>query len=236
MNINIFPSSSRGKAEHGWLHSRFSYSFAEYYNPERMGFGTLRVLNDDIVEPGKGFGMHPHNNMEIITIPLSGSLEHRDNMGNGSIIKTGEVQVMSAGTGIMHSEFNPSEIEKVSLFQIWIMPDKRNIVPRYDQKAFDVSERMNSFQLLVAPANTDNTLYINQDAYISIGRFDAGVSCKYTFRKKGNGLFLMVISGTAGVENNILQARDTAEISNVNAIEIKPLGFSELLLIEVPMS
>jgi quercetin 2,3-dioxygenase len=236
MTTHIFPSSSRGKAEHGWLHSRFSYSFAEYYNPNRMGFGMLRVLNDDIVEPGEGFGMHPHNNMEIITIPLSGSLEHRDNMGNGSIIHSGEVQVMSAGTGIMHSEFNPSKTEKVNLFQIWIIPNKKNVVPRYDQKEFDLSKRMNTLQLLVAPEGYDGSLFIYQDAFISIGRFDLGFVNKYKIKKEGNGLFIMVISGTVEIDGKVLESRDAAEISNTREIDIKALGFSEMLLIEVPLT
>ena len=236
MIINIFPSSTRGRAEHEWLHSRFSYSFAEYYNQQRMGFGMLRVVNDDIVEPGQGFGKHPHNNMEIITIPLSGSLEHRDSMGNGSVINSGEVQVMSAGTGITHSEYNPSESEKVNFFQIWIIPKKRNVVPRYDQKAFDLSKSMNSFQLLVAPEGTKEALFIYQDAYISAGRFDNDIVNTYKVKKEGNGLFLMVISGTIEIDGKILQARDSAEIEDVNTIEIKALGFSEILLIEVPLS
>jgi quercetin 2,3-dioxygenase len=236
MTIHIFTSSSRGKAEHGWLHSRFSYSFAEYYNPDRIGFGMLRVLNDDVVESGQGFGMHPHNNMEIITIPLSGSLEHRDNMGHGSIIHSGEVQVMSAGTGIMHSEFNPSKIEKVNLFQIWIVPNKRNVIPRYDQKSFDLSKRMNTLQLLVAPEGNKDSLFICQDAFISVGRFDPDVINKYKIKKEGNGLFLMVISGTVDVEGNTLESRDAAEISNTSTIDIKALGFSEILLIDVPLS
>ncbi len=236
MTTNIFPSSSRGKAEHGWLHSRFTYSFAEYYNPERMGFGTLRVLNDDIIEPDKGFGMHPHNNMEIITIPLSGSLEHRDSMGNGSVIHSGEVQVMSAGTGIMHSEFNPSKSEKVNLFQIWIMPNKKNVVPRYDQKAFDPSQKMNTFQLLVAPEGYENALFIYQDAFISIGRFDAGITSSYNLKKEGNGLFLFVISGTVEIGGKILQGRDAAEISSTSIVDANFPGFSEILLIDVPMS
>jgi quercetin 2,3-dioxygenase len=236
MNIKLFPSSSRGRAEHGWLHSRFSYSFAEYFNPGRMGFGMLRVLNDDIIEPDGGFGMHAHNNMEIITIPLSGSLEHRDSMENGSVITSGEVQVMSAGTGITHSEYNPSKSEKVNLFQIWIIPDKRNVVPRYDQKAFDLSQRMNTFQLLVGPAGNENSLFIHQDAFISAGRFDAGIEIEYKIKKAGNGLFMMAISGTVDFEHKILQARDAAEISNTDTVKIKALGFSEILLIEVPMS
>jgi len=236
MTLHIFPSSSRGKAEHGWLLSRFSYSFAEYYNPNRMGFGMLRVLNDDIVEPGEGFGTHPHNNMEIITIPLSGSLEHRDNMGNGSIIHSGEVQVMSAGTGIMHSEFNPSKIEKVNLFQIWIIPNKKNVQPRYDQKEFDLSKRMNTLQLLVAPEGYDDSLFIYQDAFISIGRLDLGFVNKYKIRKEGNGLFIMVISGTVEIDGKIMESRDAAEISNTREIDIKALGFSEILLIEVPLT
>jgi redox-sensitive bicupin YhaK (pirin superfamily) len=180
--------------------------------------------------------MHPHNNMEIITIPISGSLEHRDSMGNGSVIRTGEVQVMSAGTGITHSEYNPSKNEHVNLFQIWIMPNKKNVAPRYDQKTFDISQHTNAYQLLVAPEGNEGTLFIHQDAYISIGRFDAGITSSYIIRKAGNGLFLMVISGTVEVVRNILEGRDAAEISNANTVDIKALGSSEVLLMDVPMS
>jgi redox-sensitive bicupin YhaK (pirin superfamily) len=235
MVTNVYPSLSRGQAEHGWLHSKFLYSFAEYYNPERMGFGLLRVLNDDIVEPGEGFGTHSHKNMEIISIPLFGSLEHRDNTGSGSVLKPGEVQVMSAGTGIMHSEYNPSDTQKTNFLQIWIIPKLKNVAPRYDQKMFDPTGRLNNFQLIVSPEIKKETLFINQDAYISIGRFDVGIKGIYKVKKDGNGLVFFVISGAIEVDRKILQSRDTAEITNVNEIEIKSLGNSEVLLIDVPM-
>jgi quercetin 2,3-dioxygenase len=235
MKANIFRASSRGTAEHGWLHSRFFFSFANYYNPSRMDFGMLRVVNDDIIEPGEGFGMHPHNNMEIITIPISGKLEHKDSMGNGSVINSGDVQVMSAGTGIMHSEFNPSADNKVSLFQIWILPKDNNIVPKYDQKTFEFENRLNEFQLLVAPEGTKETLTIHQDAYISFGKLNSRNIVTYKCKRAGNGIFLMIISGSVEFEDTILNERDWVEIQAVDVFQIKSQKISELLVIDVPM-
>lgn len=236
MLIRIFPSNSRGVAEHGWLHSRFSYSFAEYYNKDRIHFGALRVLNDDVVEPGMGFGMHPHDNMEIITIPLSGSLEHKDSMGNGSVIKAGDIQVMSAGTGIRHSEFNPSETEPVSLFQIWIFPKVRNIKPRYDQVSLDIGKLKNNFQVVVGPSGSQADLHINQDAYLSLGHFDANKEPTYELKQPGNGLYAIVIKGEAEIGGKyVLRNRDAAEITGYNKVDFKFKVDTELLLIEVPM-
>lgn len=235
MQIEIFPSDTRGIAEHSWLHTRFSYSFADYFNPQRMGFGLLRVLNDDIIDPSGGFGMHPHNNMEIITIPLSGSLEHKDSMGNGSIIETGDVQVMSAGSGVFHSEFNPSDKEKVNLFQIWILPNQRNVEPRYDQRTFDVCERFNKFQLLVGPFETENALHIHQDAYLSLGNFKTGSEASYVTYKPDNGLFIMVVKGNTEVSGYNLNYRDSAEIKYPGCLKFKFATDSEVLLIEVPL-
>lgn len=164
----IHTADSRGRAEHGWLSSRFSFSFAEYYNPERMHFGVLRVLNDDIIQPTMGFGMHPHDNMEIVSIPLKGAIEHRDSMGNGSIIKAGEVQLMSAGTGVRHSEFNPSKEEAGSFLQIWLFPKERNIEPRYFQKSFEAQDMQNKMHLIVSPTGQNDSLTINQDAWFSM--------------------------------------------------------------------
>lgn len=197
----------------------------------------LRVLNDDIVAPGKGFGMHPHDNMEIITIPLSGALEHKDNMGNGAVIRSGDVQLMSAGTGVFHSEFNPSKDEPVSLFQIWIFPNLKNVKPRYDQKTFDVSDRINKLQTLVQPGPTDKGLWIYQDAWLSMGKFDTGSKSDYTINRKGNGAYVMVVTGSFEIDGHTLNKRDAIGIWNTDKFSFtsKEEG-SELLVIEVPMN
>lgn len=235
MKINIFPSDSRGKADHGWLHSRFSFSFAEYFDRQRLNFGVLRVINDDIIEPGMGFGTHPHDNMEIITIVHSGSLEHKDSMGNGSVIKAGDIQIMSAGTGIRHSEFNPSKTDEVSLFQIWIYPKIKNIRPRYDQATIDDCQLYNNFHMVVAPMGHQEALQINQDAYIFMGKFGADSNVNYTLQKPGNGVFVMVVSGNAETEGYMLSHRDAAEISDTSDVSFKFNSDSEVLLIEVPL-
>lgn len=231
----IHTSDSRGRAEHGWLSSRFSFSFAEYYNPERMHFGTLRVLNDDTIDPGMGFGMHPHNNMEIITIPLSGSLEHRDSMGNGSIIKAGEVQMMSAGTGVRHSEFNPSSLEFSTLLQIWVLPKLHNIEPRYDQRVFNPDLQLNGWQLVASPDGKDNSLKMNQDAWFSLTKIESGQTIGYKPNLSGNGLYLFVIEGIIQIEEDILKRRDAIGISEIENIEIKAINDSFVLLMDIPM-
>lgn len=236
MKTVIFPKDSRGKSELGWLHSRFSFSFANYYNPENMGFGLLRVLNDDIVEPDTGFGTHPHDNMEIITIILDGALEHRDSMGTGSVIKNGEVQVMSAGTGITHSEMNPSKTDRVNLLQLWIFPKERNIKPRYDQKKYPLDERKNSLKTVVSGFDQDDTLYIHQDAAITLGHADAGRELNYKSIKPGNGFYLFVISGKINLSGKELNERDAAGISDVDQFSIKADEESQFVIIEVPMN
>ncbi len=195
----------------------------------------LRVLNDDIVAPGKGFGMHPHDNMEIITIPLSGALEHKDNMGNGTVIRSGDVQLMSAGTGVFHSEFNPSKDEAVSLFQIWIFPKLKNVKPRYDQKTFDVKDRINKLQTLVHSGPTDKGLWIYQDARLGMGKFDSGIRSEYSINSKGNGAYVMVVNGSFEIDGHVLNKRDAIGISNTDKFSFtaKEEG-SELLVIEVP--
>lgn len=230
----IHRSEDRGKAEHGWLHTNFSFSFAEYYDPEKMGFGLIRVLNDDIVEPGKGFGMHPHNNMEIITIILDGELQHKDSMGNGSVIKKDEVQVMSAGTGILHSEFNPSTTAAVSLLQIWIYPKEKNIKPRYDQKKFSATERKNKFQTVVSGISSNGPLYIHQDASLSLISLEKDNSINYENHKKGNAVYLFVIDGHISIDDEDLFRRDAAGISETDEIPFKAAENSEVLLIEIP--
>ncbi len=232
----IHRSESRGKSELGWLHSRFSFSFANYYDPEKMGFGLLRVLNDDIVEPATGFGTHPHDNMEIITIILDGALEHKDSMGSGSVIEKGEVQVMSAGSGITHSEKNPSADEKVNLFQLWIFPKERNIEPRYDQKQFPFAGRKNKLETVASGFKTNGSLYIHQDAAITLGNVEKGKKIIYKNFKPGNGSYLLVINGKINLSGEELKTRDAIGIWEQDEIEINALEDSDILIIEVPMN
>jgi len=236
MKTIIYKANDRGKADHGWLKTAFSFSFAEYYDLQKIHFGMLRVLNDDNVAPKMGFGMHPHDNMEIVTIPMVGSLQHKDNMGNTSIIKTGEVQIMSAGTGVMHSEFNPSQTEATQLFQIWVFPKERNIKPRYDQKDFSEVLKNNFFNTLVSPVKSDETLWINQNAYFSIGKFDAGQKALYNIQSKGNGVYLFVIEGKIEADTILLERRDAVGISETDNFNFDVKENSHLLAIEVPMN
>ncbi len=237
MKTTIHKANERGHADHGWLNAYHSFSFAYYHNPEKIHFGMLRVLNDDIVEAGMGFGKHPHDNMEIITIPLRGQLQHKDSMGNSSVIKTNEIQVMSAGSGVEHSEFNPSETEKVNLFQIWIFPDKRDVEPRYDQKVFEPSDRKNKLQTIITPKNnnTDCEMWIHQNAYLSLGNFDAEKEFTYNIKSKGNGLYVMVVEGKLEIGGEVLGRRDAIGIEEADKINFTAKENSELLLIEVPM-
>lgn len=231
----IHTADSRGRAEHGWLSSRFSFSFAEYYNPERKHFGVLRVLNDDIIQPKMGFGMHPHDNMEIVSIPLKGALEHRDSMGNGSIIKAGEVQLMSAGTGVRHSEFNPSKEEAGSFLQIWLFPKERNIEPRYFQKSFEAQDMQNKMHLIVSPTGQNDSLTINQDAWFSMGNMQKGQNLSYEIKGQGNGLYIFVIEGSLEIAGDTLNKRDAVGISEAQSIDIEVKEDSQLLFIDLPM-
>ncbi len=231
MKSIFHPANSRGDVNHGWLHAKHSFSFGSWYNPERVHFGALRVLNDDIVAAGMGFGTHPHDNMEIITIPLSGVIAHKDSMGNASTINAGEIQVMSAGTGIQHSEFNPIN-EELNLFQIWIFPDKKQVEPRYAQRPFEIGQ--NEFTLLVGPEITGLSTWIHQDAYLSMGNFDADFS--YQLKQEGNGIYLMVVEGEVEIENQVLQAKDAMGISQAEIIHIQSKLPSKILVIEVPMN
>jgi hypothetical protein len=230
-------ADSRGSSDLGWLKSNFSFSFAQYYNPERMHFGVLRVLNDDIVAAGMGFGMHPHDNMEIITIPLEGDLAHKDTMGNATIIKHGDVQVMSAGSGIQHSEFNPNKDKPVKLLQIWIYPNKKNVTPRYDQITLDVTKRQNKLQQILSPLKDDEGVWIYQDAWFHLGKFDKDLQAEYEIIKEGNGVYLFVIEGEFAVMDQILSTRDAFGIWETNSITLqaKTQG-AEILLMELPMS
>ncbi|HEX9828277.1 MAG TPA: pirin family protein [Flavobacteriaceae bacterium] len=239
MKTTIHKAESRGFANHGWLQANHSFSFANYYNPEKMHFGALRVLNDDVVAPKMGFGTHPHNNMEIITIPLKGVLKHRDNMHDKwQPIVPGEVQVMSAGTGVQHSEINGSESEHLNLFQIWIMPNKQSVKPRYDQNTFNESDRKNKLQTLVTSIDEDfeGSLKIHQDAMISRIDLDKNETFEYQLKSENHGVYVMTIHGNVSVGGDQLETRDAIEISETSTFEIKSNEDSGLLFIEVPMN
>ena len=237
MNVVLYRSESRGTADHGWLKSRHTFSFANYYCPSRLNFGVLRVLNDDLVQPQMGFGTHPHDNMEIISIVHDGALEHKDSMGTGSIIRKGEVQVMSAGSGVTHSEFNPSDDEAVSFFQIWLFPNKKNVEPRYDQAYFSDEQLENNWQMIISPDGENESMWIHQDAWLFRGNFDSGQSIQYQMKDAKNGVFLMVIEGEVEVDDYLLSKRDAAGLTAVGAeVKIDIKKQSKLLLLEVPMT
>jgi len=235
MNTVLHKANTRGSANHGWLEVNHSFSFANYYNPERTNFGVLRVLNDDKIAPSKGFGTHPHDNMEIISIPLEGALEHKDNMGNGAVVQHGDVQVMSAGTGIRHSEFNANDDQYVKLLQIWLFPNKKNVTPRYDQISIKSIEKKNEFYQVLSPNANDQGVWIHQDAWFHLGEFDKEVCTNYQINKSGNGVYAFIIEGTAEIAGQSLQKRDGFGIWNVDNFEIKADGNSRILLMEVPM-
>ncbi|MEO8591198.1 MAG: pirin family protein [Flavobacteriales bacterium] len=235
-NMILHKAADRGHADHGWLKANFSFSFANWYDPDRMHFGVLRVLNDDIVEAGKGFGTHPHDNMEIITIPLSGAIAHKDSMGNSGVIRVGDVQVMSAGTGILHSEFNAQEDHEMNTLQIWLFPNKRQVTPRYQQLTLDPAERVNRFQQILSPNADDAGVWIHQDAWFHIGKFDGGMTAEYEVKRKSNGIYAFVIEGEATINGQVLGKRDGLGISGVEKLDLKvgPHG-AEILLMDVPM-
>ena len=237
MNTILHKASQRGFANHGWLNAAHSFSFANYFDNEKIHFGKLRVLNDDLIAPSRGFDLHPHQDMEIITIPLSGALRHTDNMGNEEIISAGEVQVMSAGSGIWHSEFNASKTEDLSLFQIWIFTNKKGLKPRYEQKKFDKAESDDRWQFLVSPGGQNNSLSINQSAYISIIETKGINETIYQLKEMGNGVYFMLIDGQAQINEHFIQRRDAVGVWNfLESIEIKFTKNSGLLAIEVPMN
>jgi redox-sensitive bicupin YhaK (pirin superfamily) len=232
----IHKADSRGHANHGWLNSYHSFSFGEYYNPERMHFGALRVLNDDTVAPGMGFGKHPHNNMEIISIPLEGDLEHQDSMGHTQVIRHGDVQVMSAGSGIFHSEYNRNKDQEVKFLQIWIMPNKKDVKPRYDQVTLNLEDRKNKLQQIISPNENDEGLWIHQDAWFFMGNFDEGTELSYDIKRKGNGVYIFILKGNVIAENNELGSRDAIGITDTEKISIKSLNPDlEILIMDVPM-
>ena len=238
MKTRVYKASDRGTADYGWLKANYSFSFANYYNPDAVNFGALRVLNDDIIAGGMGFGTHPHDNMEIISIPLKGALKHRDSMSEKWIsLQTGEVQVMSAGTGIQHSEKNNSTTEAVNLFQIWIIPNQQDVTPNYSQKVFEAVDRKNKLQVLVSSIGSEHndSLKINQHAKISRLDLDENKSFTYNLMSEKNGVYVMVIEGEVSVENEILKNRDAIGVEETKEVALKAIKTSEILFIEVPM-
>ena len=235
-NSVLHRSNTRGHANHGWLESYHTFSFANYHNPERMNFGVLRVLNDDRVSQGMGFGKHPHDNMEIISIPLEGDLEHQDSMGNTTVIKEGDIQAMSAGTGIFHSEYNKNKDQLVKFLQIWIYPNQKNVTPRYDQITLDLNDRHNKLQQILSPNPEDEGVWIHQDAWFHIGKFDHDFATSYELKKPRNGIYAFVLKGDFTIGNISLNERDGLGIWDTNAIKITANSSNaEILLMEVPM-
>lgn len=236
MKTTLHKADTRGHANHGWLNSYHTFSFAGYHNPLRVQFGALRVLNDDIVQGGMGFGQHPHDNMEIVSIPLKGALEHGDNTGGHGIIKSGEVQIMSAGSGIAHSEKNASKTDAVNFLQIWVFPKERNIKPRYDQKLFAQEERVNKIQTVISPEKDGDGLWINQDAWFSLSNLSKDFSTEYSINKNGNGVYAFVLEGDVTINGQKLNRRDGLGIWDTDKLSIKADSQAEVLLIEVPMN
>lgn len=236
MKSILYPANTRGTADYGWLKATYSFSFANYYDPSRIHFGALRVLNDDYIEGGMGFGRHPHDNMEIVTIPLEGAVAHEDSTGTSGVVGVGEVQVMSAGTGIFHSEKNASSKDPLKLFQIWVMPKVKDIEPRYDQRKFDVSEYKNQWKTLVSPLGSENdSLQVNADTYFNMTRSEAGISLSYEFHQENQGAYIMVVDGEIEVDGKVLSRRDAIGITETKDLSIKFNKESQVLLIEIPM-
>lgn len=238
MKTIIHKAETRGFANHGWLKSYHTFSFASYQDSERMNFGMLRVLNDDVVDSKMGFGTHPHKNMEIISIPLKGALSHKDSMGNKRAIEVGEVQVMSAGTGLTHSEFNDSKTDDVNFLQLWVIPEEVDVTPNYEQRKFDVSEQLNKLQTVVAPKDKliGNALPISQQAYIYRTDLDAKKGIDLTFKAENNGFYIFVVEGVVEINGTILNSRDAMGIYEVEHTAIEALENSKLIIIEVPMN
>ena len=236
MKTLLFKAADRGSADYGWLKPNYYFSFGQYHDPTKVHFGLLRVLNDDFIAGGGSFPTHPHDNMEIVTIPFTGALKHKDSTGGAGIIKAGDIQIMSAGSGVQHSEANESATDPVTLFQVWVFPKERNIKPRYDQKTFDINERMNKWQTVVSPIETDNALWINQDARFSLTKLDAGKEIGYSNGFKNNGVFLVNINGKVDVNGQQLNKRDAIGISETDSFTITAAEDAELLAIEIPMN
>ena len=235
MKSVLHKANTRGHANHGWLDSHHTFSFANYYNPERMNFGVLRVLNDDVVQGGRGFGTHPHDNMEIISIPLKGDLEHKDSMGNTTVIKQGDVQVMSAGTGVYHSEYNKNKDEEVRFLQIWMFPNQKNVTPRYDQITLEKGKLKNDFQQILSPNSNDEGVWVHQNAWFSIAEFEKGNEKTYQLKDPKNGVYAFVLEGEVSIEGQGLGKRDGFGVWDTEAITIKATGNAKILLMDVPM-
>lgn len=238
MKTIVHKNESRGSADFGWLKSRHTFSFANYFHPERIHFGMLRVLNDDQVAPGAGFDPHPHRDMEIVSIPLAGALEHKDSMGTGSVIRPDEVQIMSAGTGIVHSEYNASNEEEVNFLQIWVLPKEAGIQPRYEQKKYDPADRKNRFVTVVSPEENSGGVWINQDATFSLGDFDAGSRVEYALKHPGHGAYVFVIhsNGAINIAGEDVGKRDAVGVYETERFTIEAQSAASLLVIEVPMN
>lgn len=234
-NMVLHRAETRGQANHGWLNSRHTFSFANYHNAERMHFGVLRVLNDDQVEAGMGFGTHPHQNMEIISIPLEGDLEHKDSMGNIGVIKQGDVQVMSAGTGVEHSEHNKNKDRAVHFLQIWVFPREKGVAPRYDQASFKPADRVDNWQQILSPSPDDEGVWIHQDAWFYLSKLSNGKQLPYTLRKADNGIYAFMISGEAKINGQELKQRDGLGVWSLETLQVEATADSEILLMEVPM-
>jgi redox-sensitive bicupin YhaK (pirin superfamily) len=235
MKTTLHRANTRGHANHGWLNSFHSFSFGGYYEPSRMHFGALRVLNDDTVAAGMGFGKHPHDNMEIVSIPTFGDLKHKDSMGNETVIKEGDIQIMSAGTGIAHSEMNANANKEVRFFQIWIIPNKKNVEPRYDQYSIDVNKMHNNLLQILSPNAAEEGVWIHQDAFFSLGQLDAGFETTFSLKKSGNGVYAFVIEGDVTINGQSLNSRDGLGIEDFETLDIKADSDARLLLMEIPM-
>ena len=236
MKTILHKASSRGHAQHGWLDSYHSFSFADYHHPDRMNFGALRVLNDDCVAPGNGFGTHPHSNMEIISIPLAGDLEHKDSMGNVAIIREGDVQALSAGTGIHHSEYNKNKDQEVRFLQIWIFPKLKQVAPRYDQVSLISIEKKNQFYQILSPNPADQGVWIHQDAWFHLGKFQNGTGDTYRLKQVGNGVYAFVLEGSIVLGGQVLDKRDGFGLWDSDSFEMTAITDSKVLLMEVPMA
>lgn len=236
LQYTLHKAETRGDANHGWLHSKHTFSFANYYDANRMHFGVLRVLNDDTVSAGMGFGTHSHNNMEIISIPLEGDLEHKDSMGNTTVIRKGDIQIMSAGTGIQHSEYNKNKDAEVKFLQIWIIPNKKNVTPRYDQITLNPLDRKNQLQQIISPYPDDAGIWIHQNAWFYLADFDTDFSLSYSLKSKENGLYIFILNGQIQINDMTLHSRDGLGIWDTDRIEINVTANTSFLLMDLPMN
>ena len=236
MKSILHKANTRGHANHGWLDTNHTFSFAHYYDPDRMHFGALRVLNDDFVEGGMGFGTHPHDNMEIISIPLAGDLEHKDSMGNKTVIRQNDIQILNAGTGISHSEYNKNKDKKVNFLQIWVFPKVKNIVPSYDQITLKPEDRINKLQQVVSPSKDAGGIWINQDAWFLLGNLKKEFHTEYTIKQKGNGVYVFVIEGDVTIDGQKLTKRDGFGVWDTDKVTIVADTDTEVLLMDVPMN